>query len=172
MVPAELTIKVEDTNDNNPKFREPYYKFSIAENSKSGSLIGSVIADDLDKNKSITYALDGSSEILKLIHLDNSTGELLVTNKIDRELYDWFNMTVKATDSGIPPRFSRTEVYIQVLDENDNNPYFLPDPRVLMVPENTEVGQKIAMLEARDPDSGEFGKITYLLDRISSEVSC
>ena len=62
------------------------------------------------------------------------------------------------------------EVYVEVLDENDNNPYFLPDPRVLVVPENTEVGRKIAVLEAYDADSGEFGKITYLLDRLSSEV--
>ncbi|KAI4457764.1 fat atypical cadherin-related [Holotrichia oblita] len=166
---ANLIIDVEDTNDNNPKFRSPYYKFSVNENSKSGTLIGSVVADDLDRNRSMIYILEGHPDILNLVHLHNNTGDLLVSNKIDHEVYNWINMTVKAIDSGIPPRYSRTEVYIQILDENDNNPYFLSDPRVLMVPENTEVGQKIAVLEARDPDSGEFGKITYLLDRISSE---
>ncbi|KAK9745916.1 Cadherin domain [Popillia japonica] len=181
---ASLIIDVEDTNDNNPKFRSPYYKFSVNENSKPGTLIGSVVADDLDKNRSMIYILEGHPDILNLIHLNNNTGDLLISNKIDHEVYNWLNMTVKAIDSGIPPRYSRTEVYVQILDENDNNPYFLSDPRVLMardpeeflsdprvlmVPENTEVGQKIAVLEARDPDSGEFGKITYLLDRISSE---
>lgn len=39
-----------------------------------------------------------------------------------------------------------------------------------MVPEDTVIGEKIATLEAEDADSGEFGKITYLLDRISSQV--
>lgn len=98
-------------------------------------------------------------------------GKLILLDTRVNISISFYVLQVKAIDSGIPPRYSRTEVYVQILDENDNNPYFLSDPRVLMVPENTEVGQKIAVLEARDPDSGEFGKITYLLDRISSEVS-
>lgn len=56
-----------------------------------------------------------------------------------------------------------------MLDENDNNPYFLADPGTVTVPENAPVGQQIALLEAADPDIGEFGKVTYLLDRVSSE---
>jgi hypothetical protein len=31
-------------------------------------------------------------------------------------------------------------------------------------------GTEIATIEARDADSGDFGRITYLLDRISSQV--
>lgn len=90
--------------------------------------------------------------------------------KIKTKINVIFNIQVKAIDSGIPSRSSRVELHIQILDENDNNPYFLSDPRVLMVSEDTSVGQKIAILEARDSDSEEFGKITYLLDRISSQV--
>lgn len=56
------------------------------------------------------------------------------------------------------------------MDENDNNPIFFAEPRALIVPEDAAIGQKIAVLEAEDADSGEFGKITYLLDRISSQV--
>lgn len=62
-------------------------------------------------------------------------------------------------------------MYVQVLDENDNNPYFLSEPKALTIPENTSVGQTVAVFEAKDADSGDFGKITYLLDRISSQVS-
>jgi hypothetical protein len=76
---------------------------------------------------------------------------------------------VKATDSGIPPRFSRVEIFVQILDENDNNPFFLPEPQSLLISEDTPVGRQVAIIEARDADSGEFGKITYLLDRISSQ---
>nr|XP_022904889.1 cadherin-23 [Onthophagus taurus] len=166
---AILTVLIKDANDNNPKFRQPFYRFSIQENSKSGVLIGNVIADDPDKNKSIIYDLEARKEILKLISLNNKTGDLFVKSRIDREVYDWLNLTVKATDSGHPPRHARTEIFVQILDENDNNPCFLNDPRVLMVPEDTEVNRKIAIIEARDSDSGEFGKITYLLDRSSSE---
>lgn len=38
-----------------------------------------------------------------------------------------------------------------------------------MIPEDTPPGRQVAIIEALDADSGEFGKITYLLDRISSQ---
>lgn len=68
-------------------------------------------------------------------------------------------------------RSSLSEVYVQVLDENDNNPYFVTDINNLNVMENSKIGTEIASIQARDPDSGDYGKITYLLDRMSSEVS-
>ncbi|RZC35307.1 cadherin-23 [Asbolus verrucosus] len=166
---ATITIDIEDINDNNPKFQRPFYKFSVTENSKNGITIGSVMAEDADKNKTITYTLDGRYEITELIHLDSDSGDLVVANKIDHEVYDWLNLTIKATDSGIPPRFSRVEIFIQILDENDNNPYFLVDPQSLLISEDTPPGRQVAIIEAHDADSGEFGKITYLLDRISSQ---
>lgn len=58
-ISAILTITIEDENDNNPKFRKPFYKRSVPENSKNGVTIVNVIADDIDKNRSITYSLEG-----------------------------------------------------------------------------------------------------------------
>lgn len=165
---AKLTIAIEDVNDNNPKFRKPFYKFTVPENSKSGTLIGTIIADDLDVNKTVSYVIEASAFIKKMIHLDDLNGDMFVLSKIDHEVHKWLNFSVKAIDSGFPARSSRVEVYLQVLDENDNNPYFLPEPSLLMIPEDIMVGQEITILEAKDADSGEYGKITYLLDRLSS----
>ena len=64
-----------------------------------------------------------------------------------------------------------SEVYVQVLDENDNNPYFVTDIGNLTVMENAKIGTEVATIQARDPDSGDYGKITYLLDRVSSQAS-
>ena len=47
----------------------------------------------------------GPIEIIRLIHLDSESGEIVVANKIDHETNEWLNFTVKATDSGIPSRF-------------------------------------------------------------------
>ncbi|KAF5304330.1 hypothetical protein FQA39_LY09709 [Lamprigera yunnana] len=166
---ASLTIELEDVNDNNPKFRKPYYRYSVTENSKNGVAIGNVIADDVDKNRTVKYSLEGPIEITQFVHLDEHSGELVVANKIDHEIYKWLNLTVKAIDSGIPHRSSRVELNIQVVDENDNNPYFLPEPNNLTVPENILVGETIGIVKAMDLDSGDYSKITYLIDRISSE---
>ncbi|KAG5330839.1 CAD86 protein, partial [Acromyrmex heyeri] len=165
---ATLSIIIEDENDNNPKFRRPFYRRSVTENSKNGVNIVNIVADDADKNRSITYSLQGPKEITDLVHLDHETGEMVVANKIDREMYSWLNLTVKATDSGIPPRSSLSEVYVQVLDENDNNPYFVSNISNVTVMENSKIGTEIAVIQAADSDSGDYGKITYLLDRIST----
>lgn len=92
----------------------------------------------------------------------------MVANKIDHELFRWINFTVKATDSGVPARSSLADVFIQVIDENDNNPYFVSEIKNLTVMENSAIGTRIAMIQANDPDSGEYGKITFLMDRISA----
>ena len=68
-------------------------------------------------------------------------------------------------------RSSFSDVYIQVLDENDNNPYFVVDIHNVTVMENAKVGTEIAIIMARDADSGDYGKITYLLDLMSAQVN-
>ncbi|KAI8422689.1 hypothetical protein MSG28_006460 [Choristoneura fumiferana] len=120
---ATLTIIVEDENDNNPKFRKPFYRTSIPENSKNGANIATA----------------------------------------------WINVTVKAVDSGVPPRYAVVDLFIQVLDENDNNPYFETSSFEYRVREDVEPGTTIANILARDADSAEYGKITYLLDRMTTQ---
>lgn len=36
--------------------------------------------------------------------------------------------------------------------------------------ENSKIGTEITIIQAADSDSGDYGKITYLLDRMSSQV--
>lgn len=91
---ATFVLNIEDVNDNSPKFKEPFYKFSIPENSKYGVKIGTIRADDLDKNKTITYSIANSLEQNNFIYLDSVHGDLIVANKIDREENDWLNLTV------------------------------------------------------------------------------
>lgn len=61
------------------------------------------------------------------------------------------------------------DVFIRVIDENDNNPYFISDASTnLTVYENSRIGTRISMIQANDADSGDFGKITFLFDKMSS----
>ena len=68
-------------------------------------------------------------------------------------------------------RSSTVDVFIQIFDENDNNPYFVTTITNVTVPESTKIGTEIASIRARDPDSGDYGKITYILDKLSSQVN-
>uniref|UniRef100_A0A182YAM2 Cadherin domain-containing protein n=1 Tax=Anopheles stephensi TaxID=30069 RepID=A0A182YAM2_ANOST len=164
-----LKITVLDENDNNPKFRKPFYKHSIAENSQYGVAVCTVVAEDADQNKTVKYSLEGDRGVLDLLHVDDETGEIVVRNRIDHEEYGWLNFSVRAADTGSPPRASFVEVFVQVLDENDNNPYFVDSVNDFYVSENATIGTEIAIILAKDLDSGDFGRITYILDRVSSK---
>jgi Cadherin domain len=165
---AILNVVITDENDNNPKFQKPFYRRSIVENSQLGTTILNAVATDADKNKSVTYELEGPEEILNLVHLDAESGEIVVQEKIDHEIFQWLNFTIRAIDSGLPPRSSLADCFVQVIDENDNNPYFVTDFQNLTIYENQPIGTQIAVIEAHDADSGDFGKITFLIDRLSS----
>ncbi|XP_063590983.1 cadherin-23-like [Penaeus indicus] len=166
---ATLTIQVQDINDNDPKFRKSFYRRSVAENAKTGTTIANVVADDVDKNRTITYSLHGSPTILSLINLDHETGEIVVADRVDREVSSWLNFSVEATDSGVPPRSSFVDVLVQVIDENDNNPVFVNPPSNLTIREDAPPGTQVAVVTAVDPDSDDYGQVTYLLDRKSSD---
>lgn len=71
---AVLTIIVDDENDNNPKFRRPFYRRSIPENTQTGSMIVSVVADDADKNRTISYSLEG----ILLLDLITALGLIII----------------------------------------------------------------------------------------------
>lgn len=94
MLSATIEINIEDVNDNNPKFKEPFYKFSVPENTKFGVIIGTILASDPDENKTISYAIDSVPELGNLIFLDADHGDIVVANKIDREENEWLNITV------------------------------------------------------------------------------
>ena len=88
--------------------------------------------------------------------------------------FQWLNVSVLASDNGIPPRSSKVELYVQVLDENDNDPEFdfgnSDYGLQVEVQENTPSGTVIANVKATDSDSGENGKITYFLDKRSAST--
>ena len=50
-----IAIIVDDVNDNLPLFRKTVYKTTVRENSDRGTVIARIFADDLDRNRTITY---------------------------------------------------------------------------------------------------------------------
>ena len=50
-----ITIIVNDVNDNSPEFQESFYSSSVRENSDIGFMIATIVANDIDKNRTISY---------------------------------------------------------------------------------------------------------------------
>jgi len=89
----------------------------------------------------LLHITDSSTDATDLIRLDPESGEIVVAGRIDHEQVHWINVSVRASDNGVPVRFSFTDVILRVIDENDNNPYFSEDtPTTITIPENTPIG--------------------------------
>ena len=63
--------------------------------------------------------------------INKDTGEILVAGSIDREVFSWINLTVTATDSGLPARSSQTGVFIKVNSVTNMDPQMVWIAKIL-----------------------------------------
>ncbi|CAG09028.1 unnamed protein product [Tetraodon nigroviridis] len=153
-----LCVHVIDVNDEVPWFEETQYEAQVSENQPSGTSVLTVSASDLDlgPNGQVTYS--GISE--EDFNINPVTGVITTTKALDRELREYYTVTVYAKDGGLPPNYAKATVRIRVLDENDNTPYFGRLYYSIEVPENLEA-MPLFTLRANDQDSGKSGIINY-----------
>lgn len=169
----QYTVRVTDENDNPPLFNKPLYEVSIAENNIPGSFITSVVATDLDtgKNSKVTYklleshALDGDP-ITTFVSVDPVSGSLYTLRSFDFETIKQIELTVQTSDSGSPSLSSTALVRIQIIDQNDNYPYFTyPDfqneTTEVSIPSNAPAGYFVLGVKAEDEDGDENSKLTF-----------
>lgn len=80
---------------------------------------------------------------------------------LDRESGSHYWLTVLAVDMGSVPLSSVAEVYIEVIDINDNPPQMSSPVFYSSVMENSPPNTSILQVEATDPDSDSQGKLTF-----------
>ncbi|XP_045930685.1 protocadherin-16-like [Micropterus dolomieu] len=153
-----LCVHVIDVNDEVPWFEESQYEAQISENQPPGTSVLTVSASDLDQgsNGQVTYG--GISE--EGFSINPVTGVITTSKSLDRELQEYYTVTVYAKDGGLPPNYAKAIVRIRVLDENDNAPFFGRLYYSIEVPENLEA-LPLFTLRATDQDAGDSGEINY-----------
>ncbi|NWT02465.1 CAD19 protein, partial [Mionectes macconnelli] len=146
-----IKINVEDA-DEPPVFTSDSYVMEIVEGAMSGSLVGVVTARDPDDDDSpVRYSIVQSMPLKRLFSINEHNGTIITTKPLDREIASWHNITVTATETRNPEKISEANVYIQVLDVNDNAPEF-PKYYETFVCENAVSGQLIKTVSAVDRD--------------------
>lgn len=147
-----VTIKVTDINDNQPQFTMPKFRFEISELQVPPIHVGKVVAKDHDRtspNNIFYYSLKMPSS---LFNITDKTGEIFTIQQLhydNSSLYNHHELTVVATDLGVPSRSSESLVIINVIDDNDNPPQFEKTYYFSAVPYNLTVGDPIIKVVAR-----------------------
>nr|CAG4643690.1 EOG090X0007 [Lepidurus arcticus] len=159
-----LTVYVDDVNDHTPIFEYASYETSLPESVPVNERFYSLTARDADlgPNGRLVYSIstEGNDNDHFGIFPD---GSLYVKSPLDREVLDYYALTVQAIDNGSPPRSASVSLTIHVIDENDNAPKFVNDTFNFAVPENAVAETYIGKVSAEDADAGRNAELTFAL---------
>ncbi|KAK7904486.1 hypothetical protein WMY93_017093 [Mugilogobius chulae] len=150
---ANLTVLVEDVNDNSPVFTQDLYQVTVAEHLPAGSVVVTVTATDRDSgdNGRVTYRVVSSTG--GAFYMDPNNGTLFVNQKTE---FDFENpsilVLVEARDHGTPSLSSVATIQVYVSDINDNAPIFHQSEYRATMSEDNLPGSTILTLEAMDGD--------------------
>lgn len=169
-----IPITVLDVNDNAPKFEKSLASFRVTENALNGTAIFRANATDADTgdNAKVTYSLVTDT---KDFTVDKMTGVLSVSNNLDRERQELYELRIRATDGGggkgtdNPPLYSEAIVRITIDDINDNAPKFSLPSYTVKIREDIPKGSVVAVVSASDPDLGADGEVMYTLEDSDSD---
>ncbi|XP_038255144.1 protocadherin Fat 4 [Dermochelys coriacea] len=172
---VNVTIILEDVNDNRPLFNSTNYVFYFEEEQNGGSSVGKISAVDKDfgQNGEVRYSFENMQPNFEL---NAVSGEITSTHRFDRETLmrqrgaAVFSLTVIATDQGLPkPLKDQATVQIYMKDINDNAPKFLKDLYQATISELATNLTQVLRVSASDVDEGSNGLIHYSIIKGNEE---
>jgi hypothetical protein len=155
-------------NDNIPQCLTPNYRISIPENFSIDKPIIKINGTDpdYDVNGTIDYSLTINSSWP--IEINSKTGEIY-----SRELFDYesefknYLIIIDLEDEGFPRKNQNKnacQLEINIEDINDNPPELIDEKQTrIFIDLQKPFKNEIVLLNVRDPDSGNNGKIKYTL---------
>ncbi len=163
---ATIVIVVLDRNDNAPRFSQIFFT-EVLEDSPVGHTVIQVIStdDDIAANAVINYSIINQSDDLPFC-IDFNTGYITIVRPLDREMQDHYILKVNANDSAWS---ISTDVSIVIIDVNDNRPVFSEHFYTITLPETEEIEVFVKQVPATDADTGQNGKIFYIIDPSNEE---
>ena len=111
----------------------------------------------------LIYALEGTNEELQMFLINSTTGDITLNTTLDYERIKSYRLTAIAKDAGVPSLKDKAQISINVLDVNDNRPYFLQSRVVLNVTESSQINRDIYKVTATDKDSKLNADLRYHL---------
>ncbi|XP_060905081.1 protocadherin beta-16-like [Labrus mixtus] len=162
---SKVIIEVSDVNDNTPAVSVMSFTSPVSEDSPPGTTIGIINVKDLDSgdNGQVNCRIEENAPFKIKSNLRNYY-TLVTDTVLDRESVSEYNITVVATDAGMPPLSSKRTFHLKVSDVNDNAPVFPQGVYNAFITENNSPGVSVITLRARDPDENQNARISYILE--------
>ncbi|NXI74824.1 PCDGM protein, partial [Anseranas semipalmata] len=169
---CHLRVELIDINDNSPEIVLTSLSSPVQEDATPGTVIALIGVKDSDSGDNGQVRLQIAKEFpFKLVSSFKEHFSLVTNGPLDREKASGYNITVRATDSGSPPRATQKTFYLQIADVNDNAPNFSTPFDTAHVQENSLPGTSVFAVSASDPDEGSNAKLSYsILDNGMQDI--
>uniref|UniRef100_A0A674ACR6 Cadherin 7 n=1 Tax=Salmo trutta TaxID=8032 RepID=A0A674ACR6_SALTR len=163
---SEFVVKVQDINDNEPKFLDGPYMAGVPEMSALGTTVVQVAATDADdptygNSARVVYSIISGQPYFSV---DPKTGVVRTAlPNMDREVKDQYVLVIQAKDmvGQMGGLSGTTSVTVTLTDVNDNPPRFSRKNYQYMVPESLPVASVVARVKALDNDIGPNAEMEY-----------
>ncbi|KAG5849908.1 hypothetical protein ANANG_G00076670 [Anguilla anguilla] len=169
---SEFIVKIQDINDNEPRFLDGPYQATVPEMSVMRCVAGTSViqltatdADDPTYGNSarVVYSvLQGQP----YFSVEPRTGIVRVSlADMDREVRENYTVIIQAKDMGgqLGGLAGTTTLNITLTDVNDNPPKFAQKLYQMSVPESAPVGSVVGRIRARDKDEGVNAEMRYTI---------
>lgn len=165
---AQITVNLQDANDNSPSFSQSSYKMQIEENSAKGVKIGDIFATDRDYGMfgKLKYYLRGFGA--EYFSTNTTTGGVYVNKNLDYEQQKSYSLTMVAQDGG--KLETNANLFIEIQDMNDNAPMFESMEYSRTIREGSTSFEPEFFIKAIDVDGPTQGNglITYSIESENS----
>ncbi|MCA8986603.1 MAG: cadherin domain-containing protein, partial [Planctomycetaceae bacterium] len=135
--------------------------FVIPEFSPNLTVVGNLVAVDVDDEDTLTYQIIGGNTS-GAFSINSATGVVRVANSaaLDRNVNPQFQLTIQVSDNGGTIRSDTGIMTIDVLPQN-NDPMFSQDSYVFTIEEHPDDNTPVGTVPATDADAGQV--LTYAI---------
>ncbi|XP_077103395.1 protocadherin gamma-A11-like isoform X9 [Siphateles boraxobius] len=162
---SKIDVDVIDINDNKPLLNIMSKLTTISENSKPGTVVTVINAQDPDAGENGQIDCSITENIpFSLKSTNNNFFSLVTDSDLDRERESEYNISVTCADEGVPSLSSSVTLSLQISDVNDNAPVFEKSSYEASVQENNTPGLSIFTVRARDADFNQNARVSYILE--------
>ena len=160
---TNVTITVEDVNDNPPVFTEYVFRFYIPEDTNVSMVtpVSTIVnATDIDEisQANLRYFIVSGGE--GEFEMDHTNGDLYLASPLDPTETKTYTIDIVVSDG----RYDDTaKVVITVIDINDNVPAFDQPEYFAALLENATRNTFVVKITAEDDDLGILGNVMYRL---------
>ncbi|KAM3957112.1 LOW QUALITY PROTEIN: protocadherin Fat 4-like Cad96Ca [Aphomia sociella] len=164
-----VSVRVWDVNDNAPVWLGAPYRVKLSELTAVGSrVLPALRASDADQpgpHATVHYAVLPGPHSEYFGFANELDSVLMVKKPLDYETLSNFTVTLRAQDQGTPPLHNDTQLHVEVLDADDQNPKFTHDHYTAVLPDDAQEGTVLETspgpISAADQDVGINAPLQY-----------